>query len=99
MKFHYTFFQISDGSPLIVTKQNDENQQLKFEMNENFHHDSTCENEYNSLAVQNMKVREIEFLIGSPKDIFNSQDSNKVNVFWEWRRTHVLLLSSVCLNT
>ena len=84
---------------MSATKQNDENQQLKFEMNKNFHHDSTCENEYNSLIVQNMKVREIEFLIGSPKDIFNSQDSNKVNVFWEWRRTHVLLLSSVCLTT
>ena len=82
---------------MIATKQNDENQQLK--TNKNIHHDSTCENEYNSLIVHNMKVREMESLIGSHKDIFNSQDSSKVNEFWEFRRTHVTLLSSVSLTT
>jgi len=79
-------------SPLISSNQKDEEQTV--EIQDEIQQNPTHQSEYNSCIVENMKLKETEFVIGSPKHVFNLPITDET-WYWERRRSYVKKLSAV----
>ena len=82
------------GSPPVASNHKDEEQTV--EMKDETQHNPVHQSEYNSYIVENMKLKETEFVIGSPRDVFNIPATAET-WYWERRRSYVKKLSAVGL--
>jgi len=80
------------GSPPVASNHKDEEQTV--EMKDETQHNPVHQSEYNSYIVENMKLKETEFVIGSPRDVFNIPATAET-WYWERRRSYVKKLSAV----